>query len=137
MIERLTAQFAKYETSATVRRRFLEHLEKERLREVERAASGEEHAPRCEDAHRAQVDLLVAAHGGGQCGPRLCESGRIEHDRLEARAVALARLEILERIRLDELTVRQRISPEVLLGAHECVRARVECDDVLRAAGEM
>src|SRR6476660_4890664 len=101
MIQRLSAQLTKHQPPSTVCCRFLEHLEKERLAEVIRAAGGEEHSARREDAHRTKVDLLVATHRTRQCGSRLREGWWIQHDRVEARTLTLACLEILERIRFD------------------------------------
>ena len=90
-----------------------------------------------EQTHRAQIDVLVAAHRSGNRGARLRERRRIEHDRVESDALAFARLEVLERIRLDELAVRQSIALEVLLRARERVRRCVERDDRSGAPREM
>src|SRR6476661_4818264 len=114
MIQRLSAQLSEHQAPAAVRGRVLEHLEEERLGEMIGAAGGEEHAARREDAHRAKVDLLVATHRTRQCGSRLREGWWIQHDRVEARTLTLACLEILERIRFDELAVLERIAAKIL-----------------------
>ena len=101
------------------------------------AAGREQQAAGGEKTHRAQVDLLVAAQRGRQRWPRLRERWRVEHDGVEARPIAFARLEELEGIGLDECAVVESVAPEVLLGASQGVGRGVECGDPLRPTREM
>ena len=89
MVERLAAEFAQRDPAAAVGGGVAEHVAKERRREVEAAARGEQHAAGREQAHRAQVDLLVAAERGVERVARLRERRRVEHDRVVARAALL------------------------------------------------
>src|SRR5881397_1078329 len=57
-----------------------------RLRHVVGARERQEAPPALEEPHRAEVDLLVAAHGGVEPGPAPREGWRIENDHAEARA---------------------------------------------------
>ena len=90
MIERLAGDRAQRDAPPGVRRGVLQHLEKERLREMKAAARGEEQSAGREQPHRAQVDVLVAANRRGQRRLVLRERRRIEHDRVEALAGASA-----------------------------------------------
>ena len=137
MVQRLSAELAQHDATSAVGRGLLEHLEEERLREVVRAAGGEQKSAGREQTHRAQVDLLVAADRSRKCGPRLGECRWVEHDRLEPRVFALAGLQVLEGVGFDEGAVRESIAAEVLLRAGECVCRRIQRDDAVRSACEM
>src|ERR1700738_5199677 len=137
MIEWLPSNLSQHDSSPTLRRRFREHLQEERLRQVEGTACREEQSAGCKKSHRAQVDLLVASQRPWQRRSGLGEGGRVEHDRIESGALALLRLQILERVPLDEFAVRQAIASKVVRGTGERVRRRVDRDDMLGTPCEM
>src|SRR5450759_6001850 len=126
MIERLTRERADRDAPSTVGSRILQHLQKEWLRQMKAAARRVEQAAGSEKAHRPKIDVLVPAHRRGQGGPRLRESRRIEYDRVEGDSFALFLPQVIERVRLHERDVVERISRRVLGGPQKCRTRRVQ-----------
>src|SRR3954466_7520510 len=105
MIERLSGQGADRDASSAVCRGVVEHLEKERLWEVKAAAGSVKQPARREETHRTQIDVLVSPQRAGHRRPRLGESGRIEHDRVERDSFALFLPQVVEGVRFYERDV--------------------------------
>ena len=107
------------------------------LREMKAAARREQQSVPRQEAHRSQIDVLVPADRRGERGARLGEGRRIEHDRVERVAGGLAFAQIVERVGLDQLDIRDAIPRAVLAGALQRIRRDVERDDGVGSAGEV
>src|SRR5688500_9410033 len=105
MIERLARECADADSPSAVRRRVLQHLQKERLRQMKAAARRVEQSTRGEKSHRAEIDVLVPTHRRGQGGSRFRESRWIEHDGVEGDSFAFLLAQVVERVGLDERDV--------------------------------
>src|SRR4029079_2936601 len=113
MVQRLAGDGAQGKASPRVRGGSRQHLQEQRLADVKAAARREQHSARRKESHRAQVDVLVAAECGVDCGAVLGESRRVEDDRVEGLATKLEIAEIVERVGFDERDVRETIALRV------------------------
>ena len=73
----------------------------------------------------------------GSDGARLGEGGRVEHDRVERVAGGLAIAQIVERVGLDQLDIRDAVARAVLAGALQRVGRDVERDHGVGSPGEV
>src|SRR5437773_5714829 len=101
------------------------------------AREREEAPPALEEARRAEVDLLIAAHGAVELGPAPREGRRIEDDHAEVPAGALEPAELVERVRGDELgSLGDSVERQVLARAHERLRRGLDQERAPGAATE-
>src|SRR5262245_53935928 len=137
MIERLTRNRANRNSATGVGGCVCEHLEEQRLGEVEAATRGEEQAVWREEAQRPEIDVLVTSDGCRQRRSGLREGGWIEDDRVEAISSRPLLAEVIERISFDELDVRDVVARAVLSRPRERRSGDVESDDGVGASREM
>src|SRR2546430_15806886 len=90
-----------------------------------------------EQAHRPQVDLLVARQGADQALLRLGERGRIEYHRVEALVATLELAQLIERVRLAPHDVGESVERRVLPPARQRLGARVDGHHRRRPAREV
>ena len=80
------------------------------------AAAGREISAAGKQAHRLQIDLLVAALGGFGRGAGLGERRRIEDDHVEVAALLLRQIrQQIKDVRFDEINVGKAIEVGVAL----------------------
>src|SRR5688572_33351166 len=100
MIQWLADDLANGHASSAVGGGSLDHLEKQRLGEVVAAAGGVQEPAGAQDAHGAQVDLVVSAQRTRHRATCLRERRRIEYDGVEHVPVTLAIAQVVERVSL-------------------------------------
>lgn len=125
------------EGATAVPRRGGDRLEEIGPAHVERARCGEQDAPRIEQPHRSQIDLLVSPEGSGHRTLRLGERGRIHHDGVEANPLALHRPKNQKRIAFVPLDVPEPVQRGIPGSPLQGLDAGIEGHNPLALPGEV
>jgi hypothetical protein len=105
MILGLGAAFCYCDDFASIIRSLGEKLEKCSLGDVVRAGASDQIPARFDDLHRPEIDFLISALRGRDAIAVLSESGRIEHNHIEAPAHLVIFLKQIEGICLAKSDV--------------------------------
>jgi hypothetical protein len=123
--------------SSAVGGRLAEHVEELGTSEMIGARGGKQVPGGMKNAERAQVDLLVAAHGLGERAPGFGKGGRVEHDGVEVSSPMLKIPKHLKGIPRHPLDVVEPVEGCVFRTACECICAGILGEDVSRMASQM
>src|SRR3989440_645051 len=115
------------EPPAGVARGVHQHGPEHRPADVVRARAGEQHAAGREQAHGAEIDLLVTRERARHALLRLGERGRVEHDRVEALVPPVELAQQIERVRLPPGDVGQPVEGRVVRSPRQAIPARIDC----------
>jgi len=122
------------EPPASIARGVGGHRAKKLPADVKTAREGEQSATNCQQLHRSQIDLFIARERPSHAGFRLGERRRVQHDDVESLTASLERAEVVERIRLYPLDVRESVEQGVLSCLFEGFTGLIHRHDVLCTA---
>lgn len=126
MVHALAQNRVQRQPAATVGGRPGEHREEFRPTHMEGTGRTDEPAAWCQEAHRPAIHLVVPAQGGRDAGLALRERRRVDHDHIEAAALAPPRREDVEGIAGDEVDLAETIEGGVFRPAGERLGRDVE-----------
>src|ERR1035441_9018534 len=110
MVERLAPLFQNAHAAACIRSGRAEHRQELAFADVERTGAGDQNAAGTKHLQRAQVQLLVAAEGGGHGALGLGERRWIEDDGVVLPAFGSVVLKQVESVGLDPFNLAAAVS---------------------------